>query len=160
MADSWYNGYSPEERTAKGKAGDVGRANGSVPVLEGPCALCGDPDIPVEPHSEDYSKEFRWVPPAVYALCRNCHRNKLHTRFSNPMLWFVFKAHVRRGGYERDLRNPEVRRELRIFRRALERGQPATLRALRHREVSANEWWERLSVDPLTLTSPSARPRQ
>ena len=160
MADSWYNGYSPRERSDKGHAGDLGRANGSVPSASGPCALCGDPDAAVEPHSEDYSLEYRWEPPALYSLCRHCHRNKLHKRFRDPLSWFIFKAHVRRGGYARDLKEPSIRRELPLFRRSVESGEPATLAPLRARRLTGDEWWERLSVDPLTLTSVSARPRR
>ena len=159
MANSWYNGYSPKERSAKGKDGKARRAEGALQAFAGPCALCGDPDVKVEPHSEDYSQPYRWDSPAVHALCRHCHRNKLHKRFSDPIAWLVFKAHVKRGGYARDLKDGAVERELRQFKRAVRSGQPAELSQKRARKLSGREWWDLLSVDPLTLTSRSARLR-
>ncbi len=143
----------------KGKAGSVDRQNHTVLILKGPRAICGDREVPVEPHSEDYSRPYRWEPPAVYALCRDCHRNKLHKRFSRLAYWEAFKAHVRRGGYARDLWNPEVSKEFESFRWTAGRGERAHLRQLRPREVTGTEWWERLSVDPGTMTSRAARPR-
>lgn len=159
MAGNWYNGYSPEERTAKGKDGKVRRAKGILPAFAPPCALCGDPDVAVEPHSEDYSLAYIWDPPAVYALCRHCHRHKLHMRFKDPIGWEVFKAHVRRGGYARELAKKDVVAELSHFRRARDRGGPAALKRLRERRLTGKEWWEHLSADPSTLTAKSARPR-
>lgn len=158
MANSWYNGYSPDERSAKGEDGRQRRKRGTLPAFDDPCAMCGDPKATVEPHSEDYSQPYSWEQPAVYALCRHCHRNKLHKRFADPIGWFVFKAHLKRGGYASEIKFHG--RELRQFRRNLERGLPARLPAIRDRTLTGREWWDLLSVDPLTLTSASARPRK
>jgi hypothetical protein len=155
-----YNGYSTQERHRKAQAGKTARKTGEVPAPRGPCSICGDPDVPVEYHSEDYSQPYRWVPPAMHTVCRHCHRDKLHKRFTNPDLWRAFQAHVRRGGYARDLIDPVVAAELKRYRRALRRGEPFVLRTLRpYSHQPGTEWWAGLSLDPETLTSPSARPR-
>ena len=154
-----YNGYSGREREAKLRALHVRRKQG-LPVMDvGPCAICGDPSALVEPHSEDYSQPFRWDRPAEYPLCRTCHRDRLHKRFARPDMWEAHKAHVRRGGYSSDLKDPLVAAELQAYRAAFVRGERIVLRQLRPRASTADEWWERLSTDPATLTSPAARPR-
>ena len=44
--------------------------------------------------------------------------------------------------------------------KALEAGQPLPLSPLpRGKNLTGQEWWQVLSVDPATLTSPAARPR-
>lgn len=155
MASSFYNGYSPSERSKKSRAGDRLRASGKLKERRGPCELCGDPNTPVEAHSEDYAAPYSWDAPAVRMLCRACHRDKLHKRFRNPAGWEAFKVHVRRGGYSRDLRQPEVEREFRLFKAGkLRRSQ---LKRLRQRQLSGNEWWEKLSTRKRTLKSRSAR---
>lgn len=151
MAKTWYNGYSPDARTRKGRSKPRGM------LWAGSCAMCGDPSCRVEPHSEDYAEPYRWQPPAVYALCQTCHRRQLHKRFSDPTGWFVFKAHVRRGGYASELAT--CAKELRRFRKLVERALPADLEVIRVRRFAGNEWWDKLSTDPLTLTAMSARPR-
>lgn len=121
--------------------------------------LCSDPDTAVEPHSEDYSIPYRYEPPAMYWLCRHCHRDKLHKRFARPELWDAFLAHVRRGGYARDLIvDAEVRSEFARFRAARAQGESVELRQLRSRSVT-DAWWDRLSKDPNSLKDPRARPR-
>jgi hypothetical protein len=74
-------------------------------------------------------------------------------------MWEAHKAHVRRGGYASDLEKPEIAAELKEYRAALQRGERISLRQLRPRPSTAAEWWEKLSTDPDTLTSPAARPR-
>jgi hypothetical protein len=155
-----YNGYTEQERVAKGKARARLLVGGTIPAHPSDCMLCGDPDVPVEGHSEDYSKPYRWEPPALYWLCRHCHRDKVHKRFFNPKLWRAFLAHVRRGGYARDLKDPSVAREFAQFRRALDAGRPFTLRPLRARDGLADtEWWDGLTLDPASLADPAFRPR-
>jgi hypothetical protein len=102
---------------------------------------------------------YRWEPPAEYALCRTCHKNKLHKRFSNPSDWEAWKAHVRRGGYSSDLATPDIAAELKAYKAARERGTSFTLRQLRPRVVTRSEWWERLRIDKASLTDPKARVR-
>jgi hypothetical protein len=149
-----YNGYTSQERTKKSRA--------LIDVRDPwpPCALCGDPEVTCEYHSEDYSKPYRFKPPAMHALCHNCHISKLHGRFKNPDLWEAFKAHVRRGGYAEDLKEPAIAKEFAAYRKAMARGESTALRPLRrYRHRVGREWWSRLSTDARTLTARSARPR-
>lgn len=135
-------------------------ARGDIAPANGPCQLCGDPDVPVEYHDEDYSKPYLWAPPAMYALCRHCHRDKLHKRFSRPTAWTAFIAHVRRGGYARDMKDAEIKRELAAYQAAHERGESLALRPLRpHAQVADEEWFAKLRMAPESLIDPSARPR-
>ena len=77
----WYNGYAWNERNAKLRAMKRLVASKELAPAIGPCQLCGNPDVPVEYHDEDYCKPYIWGPPALFALCRNCHRDKLHKRW-------------------------------------------------------------------------------
>src|SRR5689334_17545615 len=112
MSGSYYNGYSWKERYAKFQELKERIAQGKTPPPTGPCDLCGDPDVPVEYHDEDYSKEYLWEPRALYVLCQHCHRHKLHRRFNRPFAWEAFLAHVRRGGYASELQDPKVKKEV------------------------------------------------
>ena len=155
-----YNGYTEEERRAKGRERARLIQAGVLSTHPADCMLCGDPEVPVEGHSEDYSTPYRWEPPALYWLCVHCHRHKLHRRFLNPKSWRVYLAHIRRGGYARDLRDPVVANELAAFRRAMNQGKPAGLRVLRERKGLRDvEWWDTLTMDRASLDDPSARPR-
>ena len=157
----WYNGYSPGERDLKFKELKRQLKKAAVPPATGPCGLCGDPDVLVEYHSEDYASPFRWTPPAMYALCRNCHRDKLHKRFSRPLSWQAFVAHIRRGGYAKDLKNdPLLKKELMAYETALGQGGSVTLKQLRpYRHTAGTEWFANLRMDAASLTDPAARPR-
>lgn len=140
-----YNGFSGNQRAANGRALRKGLDNGTVPKPSGPCALCGDPSAALEYHSEDYRTPYNWMPPAAYPLCRTCHRNKLHKRFSNPEMWKVFKAHVRRGGYASELKDPNVARELEKYTLALRQGTAMELQFRRpYLSVIGSEWWANL----------------
>lgn len=134
--------------------------SGEQPPASGPCDLCGDPDVPVEYHDEDYSRPYLWAPPALFSLRRHCHRDKLHKRFARPAAWQAFIAHVRRGGYARDLKNPAIKKEVALYQAALERGDNPTLEQLRpYPRVAGEEWFAALSLDPTTMRIPSSRPR-
>lgn len=153
----YYNGFSPAERHAKSQTRRSRHAQGvfDPPPAKGRCMLCGDPKAErVEYHSEDYEEPFSWKPPACYVLCLPCHRHWLHRRFGNPTRWAAFKAHVRRGGYARDLKDkPAVKEELTNFAVALHTGEkPPRLRRLRARRLTGKEWWEKLTVDPASRT--------
>ena len=154
-----YNGYTGKEREAKLRASHARVKRGFPAHPPGPCSICADPSVPVEGHSEDYSLPYVWEPPAEYALCRTCHRDRLHKRFLKPDLWAAHKAHVRRGGYSSDVHKPEIVRELDAFRKAWRNGETIELRELRPRIMPADPWWERVTTDPNSLTSPAARPR-
>lgn len=111
----------------------------------------------IEPHSEDYSEPFKWNGPYGYYLCRACHRTYLHGRFRNPTLWQAHLAHVRRGGYSSDLRDPVILREVERYRRALKKkeGPPALKGLGRSRLFPERAWWEQLTMDPSSLTDQS-----
>jgi hypothetical protein len=159
----WYNGYNWAERVEKLKVLQQRIADGMQPPATGPCDLCGDPGVAVEYHDEDYSKPYLWSPPAMLALCRHCHRSKLHTRFSNPIAWQAHVAHVRRGGYASDLTDPsrpEIKAEVHRLRAALKAGRSMPLASLRpYRGVLGKEWFAKLVTDPASLTARSSRPR-
>lgn len=159
----WYNGYDWAERLEKLKVLQQRIADGDQCPATGPCDLCGDPGVEVEYHDEDYSKPYLWSPPALLALCRHCHRSKLHTWFFNPIGWQAHLAHVRRGGYASDLtdpRKPEIKAELQRLKAALKSGTSMTLVSIRpYGAVVGEEWFAKLSTDPASLTAASSRPR-
>lgn len=160
MADNWYNGYSAKERDIKSKVLKRMVAKGELPPASGPCMLCGDPDVAVEYHDEDYSEPFIWEPPALLCLCRHCHRDKLHKRFWRHSAWQAYIAHIRRGGYARDLKDKKIQKELEACRTAIERGEPAILPVLRpYTREAGKEWFANLRMDPESLSDASARPR-
>lgn len=157
---NWYNGFSPQERGAKFKVCNQLIARGELEDASGPCMLCGDPNVKVELHSEDYGEPFLWTPPAVYTLCYSCHRFRIHTRFRFPDAWNAFLAHVRRGGYASDLKDPEIAKEFRDYKNALKRGEEFELKELRpYTAEPGTEWFAHLRMDVESLTDPTARPR-
>lgn len=157
----WYNGYDWTQRDAKLRVLKRLIAQGAMAPATGPCQLCGDPEVPVEYHDEDYSQPYLWGPPALFALCRNCHRDKLHKRFARPHAWSAFLAHVRRGGYARDLKEPGVKRDVVRLARALAAGGPQL--SLEHKRpygaTPGREWFATLSCDPVTISPAAIRPR-
>lgn len=154
----WYHGFSGPERTRLGAGIKRHLRNTGAPPYSGPCMLCGDPEVRVELHAEDYAEPFLAGPPGIYWLCRHCHRAKLHKRFWRRELWAAFLAHVRRGGYARDLRDPVIRREFESYRRAIADGRVATLRPLRERGLAETEWWDLLTLDERCATPDWQRP--
>jgi hypothetical protein len=153
-----YNGYTPEERNRKLRAMHERFPNRSHPYYAGPCHMCGDPNCPVAPHSEDYSEPYLWEKPAVYALCKTCH-GRLHKRFASPEAWEAYKRHLRRGGYGSDLKRPVITREVSRLAKMLPVGNGFGLSPLRERQDAATPWWEILSTDVRVLTAPWARRR-
>lgn len=159
-SDGWYNGYDWSERNAKLKELKRRLASGEQRPAEGPCDLCGDPDVPVEYHDEDYSQPYLWSPPALFSLCRNCHRDKLHKRFARPAAWRAFLDHVRRGGYARDLKDRAIKDEVAAHQGAIERGEESHLPSLRpYARLSGEEWFAKLTLDSGSLSNRGARPR-
>lgn len=153
MKLGWYNGFSPNERLGMARAGGrLLRAQLLAPLF-GTCELCGDPESLLDLHAENYSRPYSWVPPAVYRICRLCHRNHLHRRFSNPLAWLTFLAHVRRGGYARDVTEVTTHRELNAYRNQLVHGTPRPLRVLRSWTRPSSCWFDELSLDA-TLATP------
>jgi len=154
-----YNGYTPKERERKLRASYKVFPDHTHPLYQGSCQVCGDPDTPVEPHTEDYSEPFLWANPAEYSVCKRCH-GRLHKRFSTPHAWSAYKMHLRRGGFGADIKAGAVNNQVKSLTAALEVGKPFLLPPLPRNKVSTGtEWWELLSVDPRTLTDPAARPR-
>lgn len=159
MSGGWYNGVPWKEREAKLKEQKRLIAAGAIEEASGPCMLCGDPDVPVEYHTEDYSQPYSqpysWVPPAEFVLCTHCHRFKLHKRFTQPgkELWLAFLAHVRRGGYARDLKEPGIKKEFADYRSG--KLAESDLRPLNtNARTGTSGWFETLaslSTDPAIL---------
>lgn len=160
----YYNGYTPQERDRKLRAMHKVFPRRSHPYYQGACDMCGDPDSPVAPHTEDYSEPYLWERPAEYALCNACH-GRLHKRFNSEtrpnaqFSWAAYKNHVARGGYGCDLKSPPVARQIRKLAAALQSDEGFALEPLRHRASSRNSWWESLTTDPTSLKDPSFRPR-
>lgn len=152
-----YNGFLPPERERKGHAVAKALAAGRI-ARPAACMLCGDPAARLELHSEDYSQPYTFTPPAAYWLCRACHRNNLHKRFNESERWEAFLAHVRRGGYASELRDPNIRRQLRGYRDASQRGEAAELPSLRDAPAGPR-WWEHLTLDPRSKNDRSLVPK-
>ena len=161
VVNSWYNGYSPKERDDKFKAMKKLLAKGLLLAPSGSCHLCGDTEVPLEYHDEDYGEPFIWEPPALLSLCRHCHRDKLHKRFKRHSAWHIYIAHIRRGGYARDLKELSVKKELHAYQAALEKGEPFEPKSLRpYKHEIGKEWFTSLRMDIESLDDPKARPRQ
>jgi hypothetical protein len=155
-----YNGYSGRERDKKYQEFKRLKAQGLSPSQAVPCQLCGDPSVPVEPHSEDYSLPYLWVAPAEYMVCRSCH-GWIHKRFGRPEVWSNFKSHVRRGGYATEFTTPSVKKERDACDAAIANGLNFDWLVMNGRDVrSGMDWWEHLTVLKDSLTSSSARPRR
>ena len=157
---AWYNGFSPQQRAEHIKAVGELMASGELAPAAGRCDICGDPDTPVEYHCEDYGKPYKWNPPATYTLCRHCHRHQLHARFQRPELCATYLAHVRRGGYGRDLKNAVIKLEFQSYRRSVARGETVSLRQLRpYAGTPGTEWFTLLRMDVASLRDLAVRPR-
>lgn len=156
---NWYNGFSPKERNDKLKVMNRLIRLKELAPAAGPCALCADPEALVEYHGEDYGMPYLWTPPALLVLCRHCHRDKLHKRFTRHLSWKVFVAHVQRGGYARDLKDPVIKKELDQCKSLAEKGQSFSLRALRpYERIVGSEWFANISIDPESLNDIASRP--
>lgn len=154
-----YNGYSGRERDRKYQEYKRLRALGlTIPELP-PCHLCGDPDSKVEPHSEDYSEPYLWVPPAEYMICKPCH-GRIHKRFNQPVEWADYKAHVRRGGYGKEFAASPIRKERSDAAKARREGSAYVWCTIAGRDPRAgHDWWEHLTLMADALNAPAARPR-
>lgn len=154
-----YNGYTSKERDKKYQEYKRLRGLGLTPPEVGPCQLCGDPTVPVEAHSEDYSLPYEFGPPAEYMICGSCHY-WLHARFGKPAAWMQFKSHLSRGGYAREFSSPAVSRERAAALSAVDNGTTYQWHAIEGRiPRPTGSWWEHLSVDPQSKTASWARPR-
>ena len=155
MSGNPYNGFSWSERMAKYKEMQRRIASGVLASPTAPCQLCSqpaslDPAISFEYHDEDYSQEYSWTAPAVYILCRGCHIYRIHQRFTHPVSWAGFLAHVRRGGFASEMKEPAVSKELSAYNNALRVGASLpVLKSLRpYKQIAGMEWFANLSSDP------------
>ena len=156
----FYNGYSGSERASKYNALKKLWKQGVFPCTGRSCDLCGDPEPPNNPHSEDYSYPYLWEPPAMYALCRSCHL-WIHKRFKQPLDWLAFKYHVRRGGYGREFSSPAVRKERKQFINAFQKDENYKWSTIPDREFrNGYDWWEHLTLSPESLEAKWARSRK
>ena len=155
-----YNGYTGTQRDRKYQEYKRLRELGQAVPAKGPCQLCGDPGVEVEPHTEDYSLPYRWLPPAEYMICRFCH-GWLHKRFGDGReAWMDFKSHVRRGGYGSEFACSTVRpeREQAVFSR--QQGTEYEWLSKPDRGPhTGKDWWEHLTSCEESKNSLSARPR-
>lgn len=157
---SWYNGYSPKERDDKYRVLMNLISKGELPRAQGPCDLCNDPDVAVEYHDEDYGQPYLWTKPALLCLCRHCHRYKLHKRFNNKDNWYVFLAHIRRGGYAKDLKDKEIQKELKSYAKAISNNENFELKKLRlYSPEIGKEWFANIRMDIESLSDAKARLR-
>jgi hypothetical protein len=146
----WYNGYSPQERAA------MGRAPAPPSAKAPPCSICGDPDPPkMQTHAEDYSKPYRWLPPAAYSVCTRCH-SRLHSRFDSPSRWQAYLRFLRRGWYGREVSSEDIKR-LCAAGDAYE--WPQLVHEPPARSGPMAWWWETLTMDSSSRRSAQARPR-
>lgn len=160
IVKSWYNGYSPKERDDKYKELMSLISKRELLAAHGPCDLCNDPDVDCEYHDEDYGKPYLWTKPALLCLCRHCHRYKLHKRFNNKINWAVYIAHIRRGGYAKDLKEKEIQKELKSYSKAISNNEKFELKILRpYKHQIGKEWFANLRMDIESLSDPKARLR-
>jgi hypothetical protein len=153
----YYNGYSPNERSRRVRALRKERTAIKSVASMGPCEICGDPEGPFDHHSEDNSWPYRLN---EYRLCRICHRQKLHRRFSSPNNWAAFCAHVRRGGYGRDTAKPAIKAELKNYQKFLNEGKkPNPLPLVVGRLRGKGGWWEKITCDREVLAQFDTRNR-
>lgn len=148
---NYYNGFSPQQRNA------MGRASAPPSARQPPCAMCGDPSPPkMQTHAEDYEKPYRWEPPAAYPVCTTCH-HRLHARFDAPERWRAFLAFLRRGWYAREVPGDELKRQATL-------GEAYQWRSLPHEPPVRTEpfawWWESLTMDKSSLCDAAAKPRR
>ena len=153
----YYNGYSPSERSRRNRALQKLVKAGKLTRPDGPCQICGDSTSKMDRHSEDCSSPYKFH---EYVLCQVCHRQKLHRRFQNPNVWLTYCAHVKRGGYGRDTKRPEIKSELKDYQAALARGEiPIPLAKLNNRSVRRDGWWVKLTCDRAVLARFDSRVR-
>jgi hypothetical protein len=158
VADSNYNGYSWKQREALLRAFKRACLEGMIP-RQGPCEMCGDPDRSTDLHSEDYSEPHSFQPPESYLICKACHL-RLHKRFNERReSWLLFLSHLGAGGYGSEFTKLHSLAQRRLWLAALAAGEVVNLPSIRSRDAIADTWWERLTLDPVSLTAAWARPR-
>ena len=146
----WYNGYSPDEREAMGRA----RLKSEAPVsaTTPPCAIClvYDPST-IQTHAEDYmtavhvgtSRRLSHLPTMSFAVA-----------WPLPVFgpWSVHREFVRDGWYGHEITTT-------ILSRAVKSGVvPTCLDPARPKRPSTEaDWWDVLTLDPASLRDPGMR---
>ena len=144
-----YNGYTPSQREAKGRARarEAARNGGWT----GPCAMCGDPTGKFWLHSEDYAIPYKWDEPAAYVVCDCCHK-RLHARFRSPERWRAYWRFLEAGWFAREVTSHHLDTAA-TTQRVL-----ATKR--RNARAQTDPWWKRLTLDRRCTTPDWPSPRQ
>ena len=160
MALDSYNGYTGIERQMKFDAYKLLRDRNEDPYSGiSNCQLCLCPEKPLQPHSEDYSKPYRWGAPWEYVVCASCH-SWIHKRFSQPANWLAFRHHVRRGGWGHEFASPPVRLEREAFRNDPTWIWPTISSNGANRPIrSGLDWWESLTICEESKSAQSSRIR-
>lgn len=159
MVDTSYNGYNGRQRNSIGKPLKAYLATLDPTAPPHLCGLCGDPDRPRSQwHSEDYSSPQTVAPPQTYPLCNACH-GRIHKRFRAPAgEWELFCRHIDAGGHGREFTALYSASARKRMCEAVAVGQPVDMAVIRQRP-DGPAWWRALTLDPLSLIAPWARPR-
>jgi hypothetical protein len=154
MVANPYNGHSPSERAAKGRALLALIKAGVIKRHPGPCDICGARRGTVR-HSENYKRPFGFEPPDTYSICRAAHA-QIHLRFYQPRRWHAFLAHVRSGRPCRTFASCLRSGQIELFRDSIspDVDRPTSPDTVPHLHA---RWWETLSTDPRTLTKQRGR---
>ena len=95
IVNTWYNGFSPEERDEGDKIIKKAIEEGRLPPLnKTKCCICGQDKGVREYHCEDYSPEN--ILDDVVPLCKKCHMY-LHRW---PDKWEAYKEEVKKARKE------------------------------------------------------------
>lgn len=83
----------------------------------------------------------------------------IHKRFKQPLAWFDFKAHVRRGGYASEFAKGGAVKERKDAADARKAGEDFVWQVLGGRVPrSGMDWREHLTLNPDSLSAAWARP--
>jgi hypothetical protein len=138
-----YNGYSPAQRAAKGRA--RAKRTEEKGAVRGPCAMCGDSDAKFWLHSEDYGVPYLWDEPAAYVRCDHCHR-RLHRRFDRgERRWKTYWLFLDAGWFGREVAPHHLDRAARNPHEPLERRR-------NNQRAVTDPWWRELTLDPKCIT--------
>ena len=146
-----YNGFTKEQRAKKQSYYRKFLKSGLIKKPVGKCMMCGDSKNKVVYHDEDYGEPFdenSWSPPKCYILCRTCH-DRIHKRFASPERWKAYIAHIRRGGYGKDLKIYQINKEYKKKIEAIQKNIDFKLPILRSYHLAdklPNEWFAKLAI--------------
>jgi hypothetical protein len=135
----WYNGWSPEERTATNPVQQAAIRSGRQPRPTS-CSVCGcfgnkadwRAIDAVWFHNERYDR-----PLDVYPICRRCHWT-LHSRFDDPQPWLDLVARYGRGGTWFELLSLDPRCRFQPFAQTYPEGLPGAHNLNNSAEIGTN----------------------